>query len=73
MPSVAGQNFSMILTLKVPNTTIAEFSNNVDHNELSLLDLQCLPSSLYNMMQFRLKLFVLLLLCVCVFFFIFQT
>ena len=36
------------LTLKVPNTTIAEFANTVDTdetalNELSHLDLQCLP------------------------------
>ena len=40
------------LTHKEPNTTIAEFANTVDpdemaHNELSHLDLlQCLPSSL---------------------------
>ena len=39
------------LTLKVPNTTIAEFANTVDpdetaHNERSHLDLQCLPYSL---------------------------
>ena len=41
----------IILTSKAPNTTIAEFANTVDpeeraHNEPSLLDLQCLPSSL---------------------------
>ena len=40
-----------MVTLKAPNTTIAEFTNTVDpdemaHNELSHLDLQCLPSSL---------------------------
>ena len=40
----------MCLTLKAPNTTIAEFANTVDpdetaHNEPSHLDLQCLPSS----------------------------
>ena len=40
-----------IKTLKAPNTTIAEFANTVDpdemaHNEPSHLDLQCLPSSL---------------------------
>ena len=37
------------LTLKAPNTTIAEFANTADpdetaHNEPSHLDLQCLPS-----------------------------
>ena len=44
------------LTLKAPNTTIAEFANTADpdetaHNEPSHLDLQCLPSSLliFNM------------------------
>ena len=43
-----------ILTCKAPNTTLAEFANTVNpdemaHNELyeqSHLDLQCLPSSL---------------------------
>ena len=40
-----------LLTLKEPNTTIAELANTADpdetaHNELSHLDLQCLPSSL---------------------------
>ena len=39
------------LTLKVPNTTIAEFANTVDpdekaHNEPSHLNPQCLLSSL---------------------------
>ena len=39
------------LTLKAPNTTIAEFANPADpdetaHNEPSHLDLQCLPSKL---------------------------
>ena len=34
------------LTGKAQNTTIAEFANTVDHNELSHLDLQCLPTSL---------------------------
>ena len=38
-----------VLTLKAPNTTIAEFANTADpdetaHNEPSHLDLQCLPS-----------------------------
>ena len=38
-----------MLTLIAPNTTIAEFANTADpdetaHNELSHLDLQCLPS-----------------------------
>ena len=42
---------NLVLTLKVPNTTIAEFANTADsdetaHNEPSHLDLQCLPSSL---------------------------
>ena len=42
---------SDMLTLKAPNTTIAEFANTVDpdetaHNEPSHLDLQCLPYSL---------------------------
>ena len=37
------------LTCNAPNTTIAEFANTVDpdemaHNEPSHLDLQCLPS-----------------------------
>ena len=45
-----------MLTLKAPNTTIAEFANTEDpdetahyepsHLEPSHLDLQCLPSSL---------------------------
>ena len=40
----------MLLILKVPNTTIAEFANTVDpdemaHYEPSHLDPQCLPSS----------------------------
>ena len=41
--------FDKALTLKAPNTTIAEFANTADpdetaHNEPSHLDLQCLPS-----------------------------
>ena len=41
----------MMLTLKAPDTTEAEFANTVDpdekaHNEPSPLDLQCLPPSL---------------------------
>ena len=40
------------LTRKTPNTTIADFANTLDpdemaHNELSHLDLQCLPSILW--------------------------
>ena len=40
-----------MLAHKAPNTTITEFANTVDpdetaHNELSHLDLQCLPSRL---------------------------
>ena len=53
---------SRILTLKAPNTTIAEFANTADpdemaHNEPSHLDLQCLPSKLwfFNIKQFLLK------------------
>ena len=43
--------FASLLALKVPNTKISEFANTADpdemaHNELSHLDLQCLPSSL---------------------------
>ena len=39
----------LLLTLKAPNTTIAEFANTADpdetaHYEPSHLDLQCLPS-----------------------------
>ena len=42
---------TLVLTVKAPNTTIAELANTVDpdetaHNEPSHLDLQCLPSSL---------------------------
>ena len=45
----AGSQRVKVLTLKAPNTTIAEFANTVDpdemaHNEPSHLDLQCLPS-----------------------------
>ena len=53
--NVVGYIFCM-LTLKAPNTPIAEFANTADpdetaHNEPSHLDLQCLPSSLliFNM------------------------
>ena len=49
-------SINKLLALKAPNTTIAEFANTADadetaHNELSHLDLQCLPSSLliFNM------------------------
>ena len=43
--------YFQVLTLKAPNTTIAEFANTVDpdetaHNEPSHLDLQCLSYSL---------------------------
>ena len=45
------QTVSTVITLKATNTTKAEFANAVDpderaHNELSHLDLLCLPSSL---------------------------
>ena len=53
-----------LLTRKAPNTTIADFANTVDtneiaHNEPSHLDLQCLPTSLsfFNIIQFILKVF----------------
>ena len=41
----------LLLTLKVPETKIAEFANSIDldevaHNEPPHLDLRCLPSSL---------------------------
>ena len=41
----------LLLALKAPITTIADFANTVDpdetaHNEPSHLDLKCLPSSL---------------------------
>ena len=41
----------ILITLKAPNTTIAEFANTVDpdetaHNEPCHQDLQCLPTSL---------------------------
>ena len=46
----------------MPNTTIAKFTNTVEpdetaHNELSHLDLQCLPSNLwfFNIIQFLLN------------------
>ena len=44
-------HFCSIVTLKAPNTTIAEFANTADpdetaHDEPSHLDLQCLLSSL---------------------------
>ena len=48
------------LAFKAPNTTIAEFANIVDsdetHNDLSHLNLQCLPSCLliFNI-QFELE------------------
>ena len=48
-----------VLTLKVQNTTIAEYAYTVDpdemtHNEQSHLDLQCLTSSLriFYIMQY---------------------
>ena len=37
-----------LLTCKAPNTAIAEFANTVDHNETSHLDLQCLPSIVFQ-------------------------
>ena len=42
-----------MLTLEVSNTTKAEFANTVDpdekaHDELSHLDLQCLPSIVFE-------------------------
>ena len=45
------EKYEKILTLMAPNTTIAEFENTADpdemaHNEPSHLDLQCLPSCL---------------------------
>ena len=53
-----------LLTIKVPNATKAEFANTVDldemaHDELSHLNLQCLPSCplIFNIIQFELKLF----------------
>ena len=53
--------FQDFLTLKAPNTTIAEFANTADpdettHYEPSHLDLQCLPSKVgfYNIKQFLL-------------------
>ena len=44
-------NNKILITLKAPNTTIAEFANTVDpdetaRNEPSHQDLQCLPTSL---------------------------
>ena len=52
------------LTLKAPNTKIANFANTVDpdetaHYEPSHLDLQCMTSSLrfFNMIQFILTVF----------------
>ena len=49
IPSAAFQGITL-LTPKAPNTTIAKFSNTADPdetapNELSYLDLQCLPCS----------------------------
>ena len=38
-------------TFKVPNTTIAEFANIVDADEMAHLDLQCSPSSLEMQMM----------------------
>ena len=46
------------LSLKAPNTTIAEFANTVDPDETAHnLDLQCLPSSpiICNIIPFKLK------------------
>ena len=44
------QKSGIFLTLKAPNTTIDEFANTVEsdemaHNEQSHLEIQCLPSS----------------------------
>ena len=57
-------SFQNTLTLKAPNTTIAEFANTADpdetvHNEPSHLDLQCLPSSIliFNMVKSDPKVF----------------
>ena len=55
---------NILLSLKAPNTTKAEFANTADpdemaHNEPSHLDLKCLPSShlIFNIKQFELKVF----------------
>ena len=50
-------NTFTILTHKVPNTTITEFANTVDPDEMGYndhLDLECLPSSIrpFNIVQF---------------------
>ena len=52
----------IVLSLKAPNTTKAEFADTVDpddmaHNEQSHLDLQCLPSSplIFNIIHFKLE------------------
>ena len=47
----ASISYLLILTLKVPETKIAEFANSIDldavaHDEPPQLDLRCLPSSL---------------------------
>ena len=53
-----------VLTLKASNTTIAEFANTVDQDEMahyepSHLNPQCLPSGplIFNIIQFELKVF----------------
>ena len=51
-----------VLTLEVPNTTVAKFANTEDpdgiaHNGLSHLDLQCLP---FNIIWFERKFCLLL-------------
>ena len=48
---IAVKMLATILTHKAPNTTIGEYTNTFDpdemaHNEPSHLDLQCLPCSL---------------------------
>ena len=60
------RNKTYALIPKVPNTTLAEFANTVDpdemaHNEPSHLDLQCLPCCLWilNIIQFELIFFSL--------------
>ena len=56
--------YNLRLSLKVQNTTKAEFANTVDpdetaHKEPSYLDLHCLPSCplIFNLIQFELKAF----------------
>ena len=57
--SLFSQPVNIILIHKAPNTTIAEFANNVDPDEPSHLDLQCLHSSFlfFNIIQSIFKVF----------------